>query len=162
LSTETGHGCVGARRDGRLVPLASKLADGDVVEIISESRINSGPSREWLTFVRTPAAQLQINLWFQHGLGDSAPADGAPEPTEGPDEPDTVEHRVRLGRAALGWALRRRDRGLADDRLLLDLAASLGYPDQEALLFAVAEQRISADELADQLISVADRSPIDG
>ncbi|MBO0867171.1 MAG: bifunctional (p)ppGpp synthetase/guanosine-3',5'-bis(diphosphate) 3'-pyrophosphohydrolase [Micromonosporaceae bacterium] len=152
LSTETGHGCVGAKRDGRLVPLGTPLADGEVVEIISENRLDSGPSREWLSFVRTPAAQLQINLWFQQVAGETG---------GGAAGPDTVAHRVQLGMAALSLALRHRDRGLGDDRLLLSLAGELGYPDQEALLVAVAEDRIPAGDVADRLISSVDRSPVD-
>jgi GTP diphosphokinase / guanosine-3',5'-bis(diphosphate) 3'-diphosphatase len=152
LSTETGHGCVGAKRDGRLVPLGSPLADGDVVEIISGGRSEAGPSREWLGFVRTPAAQLQINLWFQQVEGDTGDIGG----------PDTVAYRVRLGMAALATVLRQRDRGLGgDDRLLRGLAGELGYPDQEALLVAIAEHRIPAEDVADRLISSVDRSPGD-
>jgi GTP pyrophosphokinase len=142
LSTETGHGCVGARRDGRLVPLSSVLNDGDVVEIISQDPSAGGPSQEWLSFVKTSSAQLQINLWFQDG-----------------SEPDTVAHWVRLGRAAIGLALRRRDRGLADDTPLVALATEKGYPDLDALLVAVAEDKVSAEDVVDLVISTVDRPP---
>jgi GTP pyrophosphokinase len=142
LSTETGHGCVGARRGGRLIPLSSPLLDGDVVEVISQAPITAGPSREWLDFVKTPHARLQIDRWF---------ADGG--------EPATIAHRVKLGRAAIGLALRHYDRGLADDAPLLTLAAERGYPDLEALLVAVADRRLSADELVADMIAAVDQSP---
>ncbi len=142
LSTETGHGCVGARRGGRLIPLSSTRVDGDVVEIISQTPITVGPSQEWLEFVRTPHARLQIDRWF---------ADGG--------EPATIAHRVKLGRAAIGLALRQFDRGLADDGPLLTLAGELGYPDLEALLVAVADHRQNADELVARMIAVVDKSP---
>ncbi len=141
LSTGIGHSLVGARRNGRLIPISSPLADGDVVEIIGESD-SSGPSREWLSFVKTASAQLQINLWFQD---------------EG--EPDTVAHRVQLGRAAIGLALRHRDRSLADDAPLVALAAEQGYPDLEAMLVAVAERKLPAEDVVDQVISAVDRFP---
>ena len=141
LSTGAGHSIVGARRNGRLIPLSSPLADGDVVEVISQAG-STGPSREWLTFVKTAQAQLQINLWFQD---------------EG--EPDTVAHRVQLGRAAIGLALRRRDRSLADDAPLVALAAEQGYPDMEAMLVAVADQRLPAEDVVRLVIQAVDRLP---
>src|SRR5690348_11489522 len=134
LSTETGHGCVGARRGGRLIPLSSTLIDGDEVEVISQTPITAGPSQEWLDFVKTPHARLQIDRWF---------ADGG--------EPATIAHRVKLGRAAIGLALRRYDRGLADETPLLLLAGERGYPDLEALLVAVADRRVSAEELVAEM-----------
>jgi GTP diphosphokinase / guanosine-3',5'-bis(diphosphate) 3'-diphosphatase len=142
LSTGVGHSLVGARRNGRLIPLSSPLADGDVVEIIGQSPGSTGPSQEWLGFVKTAQAQLQINLWFQD---------------EG--EPDTVAHRVQLGRAAIGLALRRRDRSLADEAPLTALAEEQGYPDLEALLVAVAEHRVTPDEVVEAVIATVDRPP---
>lgn len=47
-----------------LVPLASTLSDGDVVEVLTTASIGTGPSRDWLGFVRTPQAQLKIRQWF--------------------------------------------------------------------------------------------------
>jgi GTP diphosphokinase / guanosine-3',5'-bis(diphosphate) 3'-diphosphatase len=142
LNTETGHGCVAARRGGRLIPLSSTLVDGDVVEVISQAPITAGPSQEWLEFVKTPHARLQIDRWF----ADSG-------------EPATIAHRVKLGRAAIGLALRQYDRGLADDAPLHALAVELGYPDLEALLVAVADRRESAEELVARMIAVVDQSP---
>jgi GTP pyrophosphokinase len=142
LSTGAGHGLVGARRNGRLIPLSSPLVDGDVVEIISQTPGSTGPSREWLTFVKTAQAQLQINLWFEEEA-----------------EPDTVAHRVQLGRAAIGLELRRRDRSLADETPLVALAAEQGYPDLEALLVAVADSRIPAEDIVNAVISAVDRPP---
>jgi GTP pyrophosphokinase len=142
LNTETGHGCVGARRGGRLIPLSSTLVDGDVVEIISQTPVTAGPSQEWLEFVKTPYARLQIDRWFTEG-----------------GEPATIAHKVKLGRAALGLALRRNDRGLADDGPLVALAGELGYPDMEALLVAVADHRLSADDVVGRMIAAVDQSP---
>nr|WP_203922209.1 HD domain-containing protein [Rugosimonospora africana] len=142
LDTELGHGCVGARRGGRLIPLSSPLVEGDVVEIISQGPMASGPSKEWLQFVKTPLARLQIDRWF---------ADGG--------EPSTIAHKVKLGRAAIGLALRKCDRGLVDDAPLLALVEELGYPDLEALLVAVADHRLSADGAVERMIAAVDQSP---
>jgi GTP pyrophosphokinase len=141
LGVETGHGCVAAHRGGRLFPLSSPLSDGDVVEIICTDPDSSGPSRDWLEFVKTPHARLQISQWFDAG------------------EPATISHKVRIGRAAIGLALRQRNRGLANDDPLLVIATELGYPDLEALLVAVAEHRLSADGLVEQMIAAVDRAP---
>jgi GTP pyrophosphokinase len=102
----------------------------------------SGPSREWLDFVKTPYARLEIDRWFGDG-----------------SEPSTIAHKVKLGRAAIGLALRRYDRGLADDAPLLTLVDELGYPDLEALLVAVADHRLSADDAVEQMIAAVDQSP---
>jgi len=123
IGEQTGHSCVAAQRGSRLIPLSSPLTDGDVIEIICSDSPTAGPSRDWLEFVRTSDARLQISQWFDAG------------------EPATIGHKVRIGRAALGLALRQRNRGLANDDPLLVLAGELGYPDLEALLVAVAEHR---------------------
>ena len=73
----------------------------------------------------------------------------------------TVSNRLQIGRAAVGLALRRRDRALSDEQRLADLAQSMGYPDLDSLLIAIAEHRVRADVIVDQLIaSVDDRAVI--
>ncbi len=64
LSTDTGNSCVGARVNGRLVPLSRPLQDGDVVEVLTSSVQHHGPSREWLRFVRSPKAHVAIRQWL--------------------------------------------------------------------------------------------------
>ena len=54
VHTEVGHRCIGGRVNGRLVPLESPLENGDVVEILTSKAEGAGPSRDWLTFVRSP------------------------------------------------------------------------------------------------------------
>jgi GTP diphosphokinase / guanosine-3',5'-bis(diphosphate) 3'-diphosphatase len=141
LGERTGHGCVGARLGGRLIPLSSVLHDGDVVEIITTDPASAGPSPDWLEFVKTPHARLQISQWFEEG------------------EPATIAHKVRIGRAAIGLALRQRGRRVVGDEPLAALAADRGYPDLEALLVAIAEHRLSADELVEEMIAAVDSAP---
>jgi GTP pyrophosphokinase len=68
IHTDLGHSCVGARVNGRLVPLNYQLQNGDVVEIIT-SRTSRGPSRDWLNphlgYVRTSHARQKIRQWFK-------------------------------------------------------------------------------------------------
>ncbi|GII21989.1 hypothetical protein Pme01_15860 [Planosporangium mesophilum] len=154
LSKNVGDRCIGARLNGRLVALSSELDDGDVVEIITrpgqrdefdfdDQAPAPGPSREWLQFVKTPQARLHIGGWF---AGEEAPA-------------VTIADKVRLGRLAIGLALRQCGRGLGSDLPLVRLAAKLGYPDMETLLVAVADRKLEAPALVERLIASVDHSP---
>ncbi len=64
VHTEVGHRCVGARVNGRLVPLDYQLKNGDIVEIIT-SKNAVGPSRDWLNLVKTSQAKNRIRQWFK-------------------------------------------------------------------------------------------------
>jgi guanosine-3',5'-bis(diphosphate) 3'-pyrophosphohydrolase len=64
IHTEVGHRTIGARVNGRLVPLESTLDNGDVVEVFTSKAPSAGPSRDWLTFVRSPRARTKIRQWF--------------------------------------------------------------------------------------------------
>lgn len=145
LGAQKGDRCVAASVNGRLVPLSSELRDGDVVEIFTASEESSslgpvGPQREWLDFVKSPHAQMQINRWF---------ADH--------EEPGiTIADKVRLGQAAVRLILRRHGRYLANDRPLLMLAEQLGYPDLETLLVAVFDRVLEPEAVAEQLIALVD------
>src|SRR4029450_6365414 len=60
VHTEVGHRCIGARVNGRLVPLESFLDNGDVVEIFTSRAASAAPSRDWLTFVASPGARVSV------------------------------------------------------------------------------------------------------
>jgi GTP pyrophosphokinase len=154
LGADVGNRCIGAKVNGRLIAVSSPLADGDTVEIITRTGQRDefdfdadaparGPSPEWLEFVKTPHARLHISRWFE---AHEAPA-------------ITVANKVRLGRLAIGLALRGQGRGLASDLPLVRLAARLGYPDLETLLVAVADHSRTADEVVEELIALVDHSP---
>jgi GTP pyrophosphokinase len=65
IHTDVGHHTVGAKLNGRLVPLSHKLHTGDIVEITT-NKTSAGPSRDWLTFVATSNARAKIKQWFKH------------------------------------------------------------------------------------------------
>ncbi|MEU5564637.1 RelA/SpoT family protein [Micromonospora musae] len=149
LGTERGDHCLAARINGRLAPLSSELEEGDVVEIFTENDAENGfeaeaaprgPRREWLGFVKSPQAQMQINRWF----------------SEHTEPGISINDKVRLGRATIGLTLRRHNRGLASDLPLLRLAEELGYPDLETLLVAVFDRVIEPDTVVRQLIDLVD------
>ncbi|MEV6283559.1 bifunctional (p)ppGpp synthetase/guanosine-3',5'-bis(diphosphate) 3'-pyrophosphohydrolase [Kribbella sp. NPDC051770] len=134
VHTEVGHRCIGARVNGRLVPLESTLENGDVVEVFTSKAQGAGPSRDWLGFVKSPRARNKIKHWFSKERRDEA-----------------IEH----GKDAIAKQLRKE--GLPLQRLLSHetltaVANSLRYPDVTGLYAAVGESHVSAQAVVRRLI----------
>ncbi len=72
VHTEVGHRTMGAKVNGRLVPLESALSTGDVVEVFTSKNPDSGPSQDWLNFVKSPRARNKIRQWFTKERRDEA------------------------------------------------------------------------------------------
>jgi guanosine-3',5'-bis(diphosphate) 3'-pyrophosphohydrolase len=149
LSPEMGDQALAATINGRLAPLSSPLRDGDVVEIFTETDGHTGvepsapargPRREWLDFVKSNQAQMQINRYFSEEQSPGL----------------SIADKVRLGRATIGLTLRKHDRGLASEVPLRRLAEELGYPDLETMLVAVTERNLEPDQVVEQLIALVD------
>ena len=83
IHTEVGHRCIGARVNGRLVPLDSALQSGDTCEIFTSKVEGAGPSRDWLQFVHTPRARSKIRQWFSRERRVDAIDAGRDELVEG-------------------------------------------------------------------------------
>jgi GTP pyrophosphokinase len=135
VHTEVGHHCIGGRVNGRLVPLESPLDNGDVVEILTSKAEGAGPSRDWLTFVRSPRARNKIRQWFSK---------------------ERREEAIDLGKDAIAKAMRKQ--GLPLQRLmthdsLTDLASELHYPDISSLYAAVGDSHVSAQHVVTRLVA---------
>jgi GTP pyrophosphokinase len=133
IHTEVGHRCIGARVNGRLVPLDSKLSSGDSVEIFTSKVPSAGPSRDWLKVVVTPRARNKIRQWFSR---------------------ERREDAIENGRDELSKALRKE--GLPVQKLngspvLAKLAESMNYTDLDALAAAIGEGHVSARSVAQRL-----------
>ncbi|CAN5380917.1 bifunctional (p)ppGpp synthetase/guanosine-3',5'-bis(diphosphate) 3'-pyrophosphohydrolase [soil metagenome] len=135
VHTEVGHRCIGARVNGSMVALESKLSNGDVVDIFTSKSQTAGPSRDWLAFVASPRARTKIRQWFAK---------------------ERREDAVEAGKEAISKAMRKQ--GLPLQRLLggdalATLAGDLRYPDVSALYAAVGEHQVSAQSLVHKLVA---------
>ena len=133
IHTEVGHGCVGARVNGRLVALSGKLDSGDTVEVMTSKDPDAGPSRDWLQFVVTNRASSRIRQWFSR------------------------ERRVESlsrGREEVMGELRRQSLPVAPSLrsdALGALAEELKYADREALFVGIGENVLSASSVVAKL-----------
>jgi GTP diphosphokinase / guanosine-3',5'-bis(diphosphate) 3'-diphosphatase len=64
IHTDVGHRCVGAKVNGKIVPLSYQLRSGEIVEVLTSKR-ERGPSRDWLALVKTTRARNKIKAWFK-------------------------------------------------------------------------------------------------
>ena len=131
----SGHRCIGARVNGRLVPLESQLDNGDVVEVFTSKAESAGPSRDWMSFVTSPRARNKIRQWFAR---------------------ERREDAIDLGKEAISRAMRKA--GLPLQRLmggdaLVTLARDLRFTDVSALYAAVGENHLSAQSVVQRLVA---------
>ncbi len=134
VHTEVGHRTMGARVNGRLVPLDSTLENGDVVEVFTSRSETAGPSRDWLGFVKSPRARNKIRQWFTKERREEA-----------------VEH----GKDAIAKAMRKQNlpiQRLMSHEALVALANEMRYADVSALYAAVGEGQASAASVVQRLV----------
>ncbi|MEU8874723.1 RelA/SpoT family protein [Streptomyces javensis] len=134
VHTEVGHRTIGARVNGRLVPLESTLDNGDLVEVFTSKAAGAGPSRDWLGFVKSPRARNKIRAWFSKERRDEA---------------------IEQGKDAIVRAMRKQNlpiqRILTGDSLVT-LAHEMRYPDISALYAAIGEGHVSAQNVVQKLV----------
>jgi GTP pyrophosphokinase len=137
VHTEVGHRCVGAKVNGRLVALGTRLESGDIVEVVTSRAQDAGPSQDWLSFVRTTRAKAKIRQWFTKERREAALA-------EGRDQVMAALRKERLGLSAS-----------ARDAFLRQVGEQLGLQDLDSLLVAVGEGTISAPTVAGRVTRLA-------
>ena len=136
IHTEVGHRAIGARVNGRLVPLESPLDNGDTVEVFTSKSDGAGPSRDWLTFVRSPRARSKIRQWFSKERREEASERGK-------------EQIARLIRKQ-GVALKR----VLTHDTLMSVAQDLRLADVSALYAAVGEGHLSARTVVRRVVDL--------
>ncbi len=134
IHTEVGHKCIGAKVNGRLVPLDTRLNSADTVEIFTSKAETAGPSRDWLHMVASSRARSKIRQWFSR---------------------ERREDAIELGRDELIKELRREGlpvQKLASEHTLSDLAKAMNYADVDSLHAAIGDNRISARAVTQRIL----------
>ena len=134
VHTEVGHRTVGAKINGRLVPLDSRVANGDTVEILTSSSESAAPKRDWLEFVASTRARNKIRHWFTR---------------------ERREESIETGRDMLARAMRRQHlpmQRLMTRQSLLVLCRESHYEDVEALYAAIGEHREQASDVVARIV----------
>ena len=132
IHTEVGHHCIGAKVNGKLVPLKYQLRSGDTIEVLTSP--THVPSKDWLKIVKTPKAKTRIKQWIK-----------------------AEEHKrsVYLGRKLLEREMRKHQLSpietLKAERLQ-DVAQDLGTSDIDGLMVAIGYGKISAHQVVNRLL----------
>ena len=133
VHTEVGHSCMGARVNGRLVPLEYKLTSGDTCEVlVSQGEINE-PSQDWLEFVVSPKARSKIKQWLSR---------------------ERLEDLVENGKDELIERLRQKGlpaQKVLTSQVLSDEVALLNFEDDDAFFAAIGDQRIDAVAIVERM-----------
>ncbi len=133
VHTEVGHRCVGARVNGRLVPLSTRLQSGDIIEVLTSKSMDAGPSRDWLGFVRTGRAKAKIRQWFTKERRDQALSEGK----------EMLHALVKREASEVPPSER--------EKLLESIAGELGQRDMESFQVALGEGTVSIDSVSTRL-----------
>jgi len=133
IHTDVGHRCMGARVGGRLVPLDYQLQTGDTVEVLTTKAADAGPSRDWLSIVKSPRARSKIRQWFSR---------------------ERREDALETGRDLLQRILRKHSLPvvrLTSDDLMSQVATDLKYPTLDSLYVAIGEGQVSPQSIVSRL-----------
>jgi GTP diphosphokinase / guanosine-3',5'-bis(diphosphate) 3'-diphosphatase len=133
IHTEVGHRTIGAKVNGKLVPLDYELRTGDSVEILTSKAQGEGPSQDWLQFVATPRARNKIRQWFARGRREDALDQGR----------DLLQRQMRKQNLPF--------KRLATEDAMEQIATDLKYADLDALYVAVGEGHVSPQSIVARL-----------
>lgn len=136
VHTEVGHRTMGARVNGRLVPLETPLQNGDVVEVFTSKDPNAGPNQSWLTFVKSKRAQNKIRQWFTKERREEAAETGKQELTKALRKQNLPLHQVMNSEG------------------LQQVALQLNYADVATLYAAIGEGHVSAQSVVEKVAAL--------
>ena len=134
IHTEIGHHCVGAKANGRIVPLSYTLQMGDRVDILTQK--GSNPSRDWLNIVKTPRARTKIRQY----LSKVSRSDD-----------------LQIGHDKLRFEMRKHDMGISSaqgQRAVREVAQALGYHDDEDMLIKIGSGKESAQHVVNRMLKI--------
>ena len=133
IHTEVGHRTIGAKVNGKLVPLDYELRTGDTVDILTSKAQGEGPSQDWLRWVKTPRARNKIRQWFSRERREDALEDGR----------EQLQRLMRKQNVPF--------KRLATEDALEQLADEMKFPSLEALFVAVGEGQVSPQSIVARL-----------
>jgi GTP pyrophosphokinase len=136
VHTEVGHHCIGARVNGKLVPLDTQLSNGDMVDVLTSNAPDAGPSRDWLNFVSSPRARSKIKAHFTR---------------------ERREESIEAGREAIARQIRHAGihlQSLLTVEYLTAVADDLKVGDINSLYAAVGEHNIGPQAVVERLIAL--------
>jgi GTP pyrophosphokinase len=133
VHTEIGHRCVGARVNGKIVPLHYELKSGDIVEVLTSKR-ERGPSRDWLAVVKTTRARNKIKQWFK---AESR------EDTEHTGRELLQEHLRKAGLPA---------QKISGSALLADVIREMGFRKAEDFYIALGGAKVSPKVVVNKVL----------
>lgn len=143
VHTEVGHRTMGVRVNGRLVPLDTKLENGDTVEVLTSKSDNAGPSRDWLSFVKSPKARNKIRQWFSKERRTEAIEEGR----------DELTRAMRKRNLPIGTLL--------TTQALVGVADELNFPNPDAVFAAIGDGQISTQNVIAHLVKDAGSDEVD-
>jgi GTP pyrophosphokinase len=141
VHTEVGHRTIGAKVNGKLVPLDYELRTGDSVEILTSKAQGEGPSQDWLQFVQTPRARNKIRQWFARGRREDALDQGK----------DLLQRQMRKQNLPI--------KRLATEDTLEQIARDLKHPDLDSLYVAMGEGHVSPQSVVARLSRLVSGTP---
>ena len=136
VHTEVGHRTMGARVNGRLLPLETELHNGDVVEVFTSKDADAGPSHDWLSFVKSKRAQSKIKQWFTKERREGAVEQGK----------EAITREMRKQKLPL--------QKLLNSDAVQQVGLQLHYSDVSALYAAVGEGHVSPQSVVDKMITI--------
>lgn len=134
IHSGVGNTCVGAKINGKIVPITSTISNGDVVEILTNPN-SKGPSRDWLAHIKTSSARSKIRAFFKSELKDE---------------------NIRIGKSILEQAVKSKNLNITKilkEEYLTDIAASMMMESLDSLYAEIGAGSLSANSIVGRLVN---------